>query len=146
MPAPRRPSFTSSSLNGFTMAVTRWITGPPRTFVVGGRAGTRARRSLPADGLGDGRPGRDAHGGRRRPRTEKCRVGHALAELHVVGGRAVLVQVHALELAVLADPQRLRRLDPVHHDDRNRTHGEDAGDAPDELGLELVDTTAVQEA
>ena len=86
-------SFTSSSLNGLMMAVTRWAMRissrrrSRRDRASAARLGADRRRSDPPTGL--------RRAGRRR-------VAHALAELHVVGGRAVLVDVDALELAVLA--------------------------------------------
>src|SRR3954470_5431504 len=73
--------------------------------------------------------------------ASRCRVAHAVAELHVVGGRTVLVDVDALELAFLRDAQVPGAGDPL--DDPEHQQGEPADDdhtrgAADELRLELI--------
>src|SRR5205807_10225589 len=67
---------------------------------------------------------------------EQGRVAHPLAELHVVGGRAVLVDVHALELAFLVEaqvPRALDGLDGIHDDQGDAEHADHGCGAPDQL-------------
>src|SRR4051794_36081226 len=102
-PKVRRAVFTSSSMNGFTMAVTSWTTGSslvsqPRSRLRGSVGSLPARWSLCSRfrrGIGRGRHRLAGVGG----------VGEALAELHVVGGEAVLGDVDALELEVFLDAE-----------------------------------------
>src|SRR3981081_435683 len=54
----------------------------------------------------------------------RCRVAHAVAELHMVSGRAVLVDIDTLELTILGYPQVPRAgdlLDQPEHDEREST-------------------------
>src|SRR5579864_8758548 len=109
-PAPRRASRTSSSLNGLMMAVTRW--GIPRSPLSVGRwVGGWLPLVPPSPSPGEpaecsshrgvfpasGRAVSDV--GRTSGQVGRRRVRHALAELDVVGGRSVLVDVEAFELA-----------------------------------------------
>src|SRR5207248_9834039 len=98
IPAPRRASLISSSLNGLTIAVTRWITSSPwcsNRFLVGWD-GCAPWHTGAAQWLSG---------------PEQGRVADTLAELHVVGGGAVLVDVETLELAVLLEPQVPRTIE-----------------------------------
>src|SRR4051812_48203223 len=101
-PSARSASFTSSSLNGLMMAVMRWGTRSPWLR----RLGCLDRRDLLQDVVA-------RHAQRRR-------IGHALSELHVVGGCAVLVEVQALELAVPGDSEA-----PFTTDGPDRLHRHD---------------------
>src|SRR5436190_6460141 len=127
IPAPRRASLISSSLNGFTTAVTRWITVSPSTRRAW--AGERWRRQMwtspplcdRSDWFlvrWDGCSSWHIGAAQRPPGAQQGRVAHALAKLHVVGGCAVLVDVEALELAVLLEsevPRTLEGPDGEHH-------------------------------
>src|SRR5690242_12582619 len=121
MPAPRRASFTSSNLNGLMIAVTRCATGFSCRFAVdrsGGCSGRRRQWLRPeprAEPLVRNRFGRlrlagagAQAAGARSARADRRRVAHAVAELHVVGGRPVFVDVDALELAVLFEAEVVR--------------------------------------
>src|SRR5438270_7540493 len=46
--------------------------------------------------------------------AQQGRVADALAELHVIGGRPMLVDVHALELSVLVEAEVPRALDGLY--------------------------------
>src|SRR5207248_9256109 len=69
--------------------------------------------------------------------------------LHVVGGRPVFVDVDALELAVLAQTQVVRAgklSDDPEHDQCKTAHQQHAAGAADELRLELIQASAVEES
>src|SRR5215471_8420914 len=141
-PAPRTASRTSSSRWGLMMAVTRKAIGSPRSCRCAGRSDRRPFLLGLVGVVAAVGPGEGTHATRARRRC----VAHALAELHVVGDQAVLVDVEALQLAVAGDPQPADGLDPEHHGRGDGAHGDDAGQAADELGLELVDAATVEEA
>src|SRR4051794_22752266 len=87
MPAPCSASFTSSSLNGLMIAVTRCVIRCPLSARHGFVLRLGRRQSA------------------RAARSDRCRVRHAVAELDVIGGRAVLGDVEAFELAVPVDAE-----------------------------------------
>src|SRR3954447_2867140 len=76
----------------------------------------------------------------RLPGTKQGRVAHALAELHVIGGRAVLVDVHALELTVVVQTEVPGSADGLDHGERDQgepSNADDASETADRLGPEL---------
>src|SRR2546421_1628393 len=147
MPAPLRASFTSSSLNGLMMAVTRWAMA-----LSYGRRLLGMKAGAPSNGhvlLLSRRDGRDRLSGHAiAGQVGRGRVGHALPELDVVRRRAVLVDVEALQLPLAGDtqgPGAPDGLDGVHDEQGDAEHDHDAGQAANGLGPQLGRAPAVEE-
>src|SRR5437016_11886508 len=165
MPAPRRASFTSSSLKGLIMAVTRWAMASPERAVCGGRrlgrrppGGRATGRDLARScrrlrSYGDVLLASRQGGDRRTGHTVAGevgggRVGHALAELDVVRRSPVLVDVETLELPLAWDakgPGSPDGLDAVHDEEGDAEHDDHAGQAADGLGPQLRRPPAIEQ-
>src|SRR3954447_15630133 len=95
--------------------------------------------SLVLNGFFVGRDGRTSwHVGATQtlPGTEQGCVAHALTELHVIGGRAVLVDVEAFKFAVLLEakvPRALERPDGEHQQQAEPEDDDHARGAADQL-------------